>query len=76
MSKEENVEVTVKVPKRLMQMLEGENYFGWTRDKFFTSAVKHGVSFEISRLDVNEASRLEDKYGIKQDLDADISEKQ
>ena len=36
MAKEECVEVTikVKVPKRLMQLIEEQNYFGWSKEDF------------------------------------------
>jgi len=45
--KKEYVEVTVKVPKRLMQMLEDQKYFGWAREEFFTFI--HYASFSEQR---------------------------
>lgn len=59
----EYVEVTVKVPKRLMEMLEAENYFGWKKEDFFSTAVKTRISCEINELDIDELNRIHEKYG-------------
>lgn len=61
--KTEYVEVTVKVPKPLMEMLEQEHYFGWNRQDFFVAAVKTRISCEMSEMDMKEAKALKAKYG-------------
>ena len=66
--KEEYVEVTTKVPKRLMQFLEDQDYLGWSKEEFFTMCVKRGVDCEISELDIDVVIGFERKYGIKPDL--------
>ena len=63
MSKQEYVEVTVKIPKRLMDMLGAEDYFGWSKEDFFIVAVKRSISCELGELDWDEEKELEAKYG-------------
>ena len=65
--KEEYVELTIRVPKRLMDMLEQENYFGWSKEDFFVVAVKRGISCEVNDMDIDELSKFREKYG--EDLD-------
>jgi len=40
MSEKETVEATFKLPKRLWDLLENENYFGWKKKDFYVAAVK------------------------------------
>jgi len=61
--KEEYVEVTVKVPKRLMELLEDQNYFGWSQEEYFTACMLRGTDCELNELDVTESERLQKKYG-------------
>ena len=61
--KVEYVEVVVKVPKRLMELLEKKQFFGWGRERFFTVAVKTCVSAEVNELDFEEVEKLERQYG-------------
>lgn len=48
MSEEETVEMTIKVPKKLIDMLEAENYFGWKKESFWVAATKTLISCEMS----------------------------
>jgi hypothetical protein len=63
MSEKETVEVTVKIPKRLMDVLEQEDYFGWSKQDFFVVAVQRGIGCELSDMPFDEMKRLEAKYG-------------
>ena len=75
MSKEETVEVTVKVPKRLMDMIEKEAYFGWAKEDFFVVAARSLVSGELAEMPLDKARELEAKYG--EDIDVvDLSLKE
>lgn len=65
MSKEETVEVIVKVPKRLMELIEKANYFDWNKESFFQICVKCGVSSCLSVMDFNEEKLLTSKYNDK-----------
>jgi len=60
--KEETVEVTVKVPKRLMELIEEAKYFGWSKQDFFTVCVKCGVSSELGDLTYEEEKPFRSKY--------------
>ncbi len=60
---EETVEVKVKVPKHLMDLLEKRNYFGWGKERFFMAAVRTGISAEVCELDIDEIKQLEAEYG-------------
>ena len=62
--KEEYVEVTVKVPKRLIAFLEDQDYFGWKKEDFFTSAVHCKTDCEVNELDVDIVAELQRKYGL------------
>lgn len=66
-------QVTVKVPKVLMQLIRDQNYFGRTPEKFFTDCVKRGVDCELSMLDYDEVECLERKYGIEHGFVVDLS---
>lgn len=61
--KEEYVEVTVKVPKRLMRLLEDQDFFGWTKEEYFTACALRGTDCELNELDTTESLRLQKKYG-------------
>jgi len=63
MSKEEFVEVTVKVPKHIMDMLEKEKFFGWDKEAFFSESVRHTIGAELSEMDVDETQRIYKEYG-------------
>ena len=60
---EETVEITVKVPKRFIQFLEDQRYFGQTREEWILNAVKSMISGYASNMSVNELRKLEKKYG-------------
>jgi hypothetical protein len=60
--KEEYVEVKVKVPKRFLRLIEGENYFGWTKEQFWTNCVKAFLSALFS--EAEEPEKLNQKYGF------------
>lgn len=67
MSKEETVEVTIKVPKRLMEFLEDQNYFGWGKEQFFVVGARHVISGEVCEMPFDEMkeleARMEAEYG-------------
>jgi len=75
MEKKQEIEyetVAVKVPKKLMQLIWDQNYFGRTPEKFFTTCVRYGVSTELNAMPYDEAKRLERKYGIEAALVVEI----
>jgi len=67
MSKEETVEIAVKVPKRLIEFLEEQGYFNWEKQDFFEAAIRSQISNEMCLLDFDEMHKLENdmlrKYG-------------
>ncbi len=63
MSKE-TVELTIRIPKRLMDVLEQEDYFGWSKEDFFVVAVQRGIGCEMSAMDFDDMKKLETKYGF------------
>jgi len=63
LTKEEFVEVTVKVPKNIMDMLEKENFFGWDKEAFFSESVRHTIGAELSEMDVDKTKRIYKEYG-------------
>ena len=65
---EETVKVIIEIPKRLMDVLEGEDYFGWTKQDFFVVAVQRGIGCEISEMDIDDVRKLRKKYGFKPDV--------
>lgn len=60
---EETVEVATKVPKRLMRILEEENYFGWKKEDFFIAAIKDCISCEVSEWNFDDSEKFYRKYG-------------
>jgi len=72
MTEEKLIEVTVKVPEKLMQLIQDQNYFGRTPEKFFTDSVRRSVSCELNDMPFDEAKRCERKYGIKAALVVEI----
>ena len=63
MSKKESVEVTVKIPKRLLDVLEQEEYFGWRINDFFVASIIRSISCEVNSMDIDDVRALEAKYG-------------
>lgn len=70
MVKEETMEVTLKlkVPKRLMDLIEEQNYFDWSKEDFWVSAAKHLVGGELSRMEFGEMEKLYERYGENVDV--------
>ena len=68
MSEEETVEVTIKVPKRLMQIIENENYFGWKKEDFWVASTKRSISCEVNAMDFEEITKFYEKYGKNIDV--------
>jgi len=62
MSKE-LVEVTTKVPKSLMKLLEAENYLGWDRKVFFESAIRALICISLGHMTLEDEKRIHEKYG-------------
>jgi len=63
MSEEETVEVTFKVPKRIIDFLEDVEYFEWDTNDIWLAAVKIFIDAELSNMDHNEEKRLKEKHG-------------
>ena len=62
MSKTELVEVTFKIPKKLLDVLENEKYFGWSKQDFFVAATQRSISIEMNSLHFDEMFALKKKY--------------
>jgi hypothetical protein len=65
---QETVEVIIELPKRLMDVLEGEDYFGWSKQDFFAVSIQRSISCETSEMSSNEVHKLRKKYGFKLDV--------
>ena len=63
MSETETVEVTIKIPKKLMNVLEQENHFGWVKNDFYVASVIRSVSCEVNAMHYDKMKSLEAKYG-------------
>ena len=61
--KEETVEVTIKIPKSLMKLLEDEKFFGFDREYFFEAAVRGMIGCYEGTLDIDELTKFHKKYG-------------
>lgn len=70
--KEGYVEVKVKVPRVLMRLLEGQNYFGKSKETLFSNAIEQAVHIELNELDFEEQDKLLEKYGIEARLIVDM----
>ena len=57
------VEVTVKIPKKLLNALEELAYFGWTQDEYFEHALRALIGGHFGNFDINLCNKLEEKYG-------------
>ncbi len=62
------VEITVKVPKRLIALLEAEDYFGWSKEEFFVVSVTRSISCEANELDADAMQRFYNKHGDQVDV--------
>jgi len=60
----EQVTATFFLPKRLIRLIQGENYFGWTRQEFYTNSVKGLISCVTSEMDSETKENLKTKYGV------------
>jgi hypothetical protein len=65
---EETIEVVIEIPKRLMDVLEGEDYFGWSKQDFFVVAIQRSIGCETSEMSSDELCKLRKKYGFKPDV--------
>ena len=63
MTKEETVEVTIQVPKKLVDLLEAEGHFGWTREEFFVDAVKGQLGAISTAMPFDKEKEFLRKYG-------------
>jgi len=63
MSKEETVEVTFKVPKRIIDFLEDVEYFEWDKNDIWLAAVKVFIDAELSNIDCDQERKLKEKHG-------------
>lgn len=68
MSKQETVEVIINVPKRLLDILEAENYFGWNKEDFWISAVKGQIGIAANCMEFDTMRRFYQKYGRNIDV--------
>jgi hypothetical protein len=68
----EYVEVTVKIPKQLMNVLVAESFFGWSQDDFFGVSIQRSISCEVTSMPLDEANRIRNRYGdidtVKHDI--------
>ena len=64
-AKEETVEVTIKVPKRLMDLLEAENYLGFDKEYFFEAAIRGMIGCVVGEMDISDANKFYETYGHK-----------
>jgi hypothetical protein len=60
----EIVEVTAKIPKRILNVLEQENYFGWSKQDFWTAAAQSLISSELTEMDADEREAIIEKHGF------------
>ena len=60
--KSELVEVTFKIPKKLLDVLENEKYFGWSKQDFFVAATQSSISIEITSMHFDKMFALQKKY--------------
>ena len=65
MSKEETVEVTIKVPKKLLDVLEAENFLGFDREYFFEAAIRAMIGCHEGTMDIEGLQNFRKKYGEK-----------
>jgi len=57
------VDVTIKVPKLFMEVLEDQNYFGWgSQSKFFDVALRHAMDCELNELLIEKLHKVKQKY--------------
>ena len=61
MSKE-TIELTIRIPKRLMDVLEQEEYFGWSKQDFFVAATQGHISCEMNSMHFEKMFALKKKY--------------
>jgi hypothetical protein len=61
-------ETAIKVPTRLLRLVEDQHYFGRTKDKFWTDCIRRGVCSEMGDLEFDEMKRLERKFKVKREL--------
>jgi len=64
----ELVEVKIRVPKRLVEVLERENYLGWKPEDFFEAAIKSGISITVNNMTFEEGQEFYKKYGKNVDV--------
>jgi len=57
------VEVTIKVPKKLMKLLEEQEYFRFDRQYFFEAAIRSLIGCTIGAWDHPELEAFYEKYG-------------
>jgi hypothetical protein len=60
--------VLIEIPKRLMDVLEGEDYLGWSKQDFFVVAIQRSIGCEISEMSIDDVRKLRKKYGFEPDV--------
>jgi hypothetical protein len=65
---QETVEVIIELPKLLMDVLEGEDYFGWSKQNFFVVSIQRSIGCETSEMRSDELRKLRKKYGFEPDV--------
>ena len=65
MSKQETVEVKVKIPKGLIEFLEEQHYFGWNKEIFFDAAARSLIGAEMAEMQIDEEHELEKQMKAK-----------
>jgi len=64
MRKKEIEKVSIEVSKKLLEVLEAESYFGWSKQDFFVVAVQRGIGCEMSAMEFEDMKKVETKHGF------------
>ena len=64
MSETETVEVTFKIPKHLLNVLEQEEYFGWSKQDFYVAATQSIIGAELTAMPFDEMKKVVKKHGF------------
>ncbi len=58
------VEVIFNIPKKLLDVLEAEKYFGYGKQDFFVIATTRGIGCELTSMPLDDANVIKEKYGF------------
>jgi len=63
MSNQETVELTIKVPKCLIDLLENEHYFKFDRAYFWEAMIRSFCGVIVGNMHYTEEAKFYEKYG-------------